>query len=93
MLRGLSNRGWLPFALMPLLAAGSIGAPALQAELSRVVGEDRQGELQGTLSSLGNLASVVGPLVATAAFAGTQASLPGAIWFVGALGYLVCLLL
>ena len=92
-LMGLSNRGWMPFAIMPLLAAGSIGAPALQAELSRAVGEDRQGELQGTLSSLGNLASVISPIVATAGFATTQVSMPGAIWFVGAIGYLVCLLL
>ncbi len=93
LLMGLSNRGWMPFAIMPLLAAGSIGTPALQAELSRAVGEDRQGELQGTLSGLGNLASVIGPIVATAGFAFTQVSLPGAIWFVGAIGYLVCLLL
>ncbi len=92
-LMGLSNRGWMPFAIIPLLATGSIGMPALQAELSRAVGEDRQGELQGTLSSLGNLASVIGPIVVTAGFAATQVSLPGAVWFVGAIGYLVCLLL
>ncbi len=93
LLMGLSSRGWMPFAIMPLLATGSIGTPALQAELSRAAGEDRQGELQGTLSSVGNLASVIGPIVATAAFATTQVTLPGAIWFVGAIGYLVCLLL
>ncbi len=93
LLMGLSNRGWMPFAIMPLLAAGSIGQPALQAEMSRAVGEERQGELQGTLSSLASLASVIGPLLATAGYAATQNSLPGAAWFVGAAGYLVCLLL
>ncbi len=93
LLMGLSNRGWMPFAIMPLLAAGSIGLPALQAEMSRAVGEDRQGELQGTLSSLANLAAVIGPLLATAGYAATEASLPGAVWFAGAAGYLVCLLL
>ncbi len=93
LLMGLSRRGWMPFAIMPLLAAGSIGQPALQAELSGAVGEARQGELQGTLSSLASLASVVGPLLATAGYAATQDSLPGAAWFVAAAGYLVCLLL
>ena len=93
LLMGLSNRGWMPFAIMPLLATGSIGLPALQAEMSRAVGEDRQGELQGTLSSLANLAAVVGPLLATAGYAATVVSLPGAVWFVGAAGYLVCLML
>ena len=93
LLMGLARRGWMPFAIMPLLAAGSVGQPALQAELSGAVGEARQGELQGTLSSLASLASVVGPLLATAGYAATQGSLPGAAWFVAAAGYLVCLVL
>ena len=93
LLMGLARRGWMPFAIMPLLAAGSIGQPALQAELSRAVGEARQGELQGTLSSLASLASVIGPLLATAGYAATQDSLPGAAWFVAAAGYLICLVL
>ena len=78
---------------MPLLATGSIGLPAQQAEMSRAVREDRQGELQGTLSSLANLAAVIGPLLATAGYAATAVSLPGAVWFAGAAGYLVCLML
>ena len=93
LLMGLSDRGWMPFAIMPLLATGSIGLPALQAEMSRAVGEDRQGELQGTLSSLANLAAVIGPLLATAAYAATVASLPGTVWFAAAAGYLACLML
>ena len=90
-LMGLSNQGWMPFAIMPLLAGGSLGMPALQGALSREVGEDRQGELQGTLSSLANLAAVIGPILATALFAATRPVLPGAVWFVGGFGYLVCL--
>ena len=93
LLMGLAGRGWMPFAIMPLFAAGGIGQPALQAELSGAVGEARQGELQGTLSSLASLASVVGPLLATAGYAATQHSLPGAAWFVAAAGYLACLVL
>jgi DHA1 family tetracycline resistance protein-like MFS transporter len=93
LLMGLSNRGWMPFAIMPLLAAGSIGVPALQAAMSRKVGPDRQGELQGSLSSLANLAAVVGPILATLGFAATRHRFPGAVWLIGALGYLLCLAL
>ncbi len=90
-LMGLSNRGWMPFAIMPLLAGGSVGLPAMQGAMSREVGPARQGELQGSLASLANLAAVVGPILATAVFAATARTLPGAVWFAGSLGYLCCL--
>ncbi len=90
-LMGLSTRGWMPFAIMPLLAGGSVGLPALQGAMSREVGPARQGELQGSLASLANLAAVIGPILATAVFAATAHTLPGAVWFAGSLGYLSCL--
>ena len=90
-LMGLSNRGWMPFAIMPLLAGGSVGLPALQGAMSREVGAARQGELQGSLSSLANLAAVAGPVAATAVYAATERTLPGTVWFLGALGYLCCI--
>ncbi|MGI4957659.1 MAG: tetracycline resistance MFS efflux pump, partial [Janthinobacterium lividum] len=86
-------RGWMPFAIMPLLAAGGVGLPALQASVSGAVGPSRQGELQGTLSSLANLAGVVGPLLVTLLFAATLHTLPGVVWFVGVAAYLACALL
>ncbi|NPD65957.1 TCR/Tet family MFS transporter [Lichenicola cladoniae] len=92
-LMGLATRGWMPFAIMPLLSAGGVGLPALQASLSGAVGPARQGELQGTLSSLANLAGVVGPLLVTLLFAATLHTLPGTVWFVGVAAYVACALL
>ena len=90
LLMGLATRGWMPFAIMPLLAGGGVGLPALQGSMSRDVGAERQGELQGTLSSLANLAGIGGPLLVTLLFAATVHTLPGAVWFVGVIAYLVC---
>lgn len=82
----------MPFAIMPLLSA-NVGLPALQGSMSRAVAEARQGELQGTLSSIANLAGVIGPILATLVFAVTLQTLPGAVWYAGALGYLACAML
>lgn len=87
---GLGGRPWLPFAVMPLFAAGNVGMPALQDAMSRAVGPERQGELQGALASLTSLAGIVGPLLATATFAATRDTVPGTAWFAGAAGYLAC---
>ena len=88
---GVGRRPWLPFAIMPLFAAGNVGMPALQDQMSRAVGPDRQGELQGALASLTSLAGVAGPLLATAAFAATRDTVPGAVWFAATAGYLACI--
>ena len=67
-----SPRGWAPFALLPFFAAGGMALPALQALMAHKVDDDHQGELQGTLASMGSLIGVVGPLVATALHAATR---------------------
>ena len=61
----------MPFALLPLFAAGGLTLPALQAMLARKVDEQRQGELQGTLASLTSLIGIGGPLVVTGTVAVT----------------------
>ena len=89
-LMGLARHGWMPFAITPLFGAANVGLPALQSAMSREVGEDRQGELQGSLASLNSLSGVIGPILATLAFGATRQALPGAVWFVAALGYAGC---
>lgn len=88
---GLATAGWMPFALLPLFAAGGLTLPALQAMLARQVDEQRQGELQGLLASLTSLIGIGGPLVVTAGFAATQHSAPGVVWMVAAVVYLLAL--
>src|SRR5262249_27239603 len=46
-LMGVATAGWMPFAFLPLFAAGGLALPALQAMLARQVDEQHQGELQG----------------------------------------------
>jgi MFS transporter, DHA1 family, tetracycline resistance protein len=88
---GIASAGWMPFALLPLFAAGGLTLPALQAMLARQVDEQHQGELQGLLASLTSLIGVGGPLVVTAAFAATQTSWPGLVWLAAAALYLLAL--
>ena len=73
----VATRGWAPFALLPFFAAGGMALPALQALMAHKVDDDHQGELQGTLASMGSLIGVAGPLVATALYAATRDVWPG----------------
>jgi len=75
--------GTLALILTPLAALGAVITPALSAMMSRAVGDDAQGELQGVLASLHALAMIVSPLIMTGIFAaftreGTAFYLPGA---------------
>jgi len=79
--------GTLALILTPLAALGAVITPALTAMMSRAVGDDAQGELQGVLASLNALSMIVAPLLMTsvfAAFSGDAAPvyLPGAPFLV-----------
>jgi DHA1 family tetracycline resistance protein-like MFS transporter len=58
--------------------------------LSLQVGEEHQGELQGTLVSITSLTEVIGPIAATSIYAASPRSAPGLVWIVGAGLYLLC---
>lgn len=87
----LAWRGWMAFALLPLFCLGGIGAPALQSLLTSRVGADHQGRLQGVLTSMTSLVSVVGPLAIAALYFRTRSFFPGLVWIAGAALYLICL--
>ncbi|KVN24684.1 MFS transporter [Burkholderia pyrrocinia] len=84
-----ASAAWVPFALLPLFAAGGLALPALQAMLARQVDDARQGELQGALASVASLIGVAGPLVVTATYAATRGTWPGLVWAAAALLYLL----
>jgi DHA1 family tetracycline resistance protein-like MFS transporter len=86
----LITKGWMVFAIMILFTAGGIALPAFQALLSRQVGEEHQGELQGTLVSITSLTEVIGPIAATSVYEASPAAMPGLVWFVGAGLYVLC---
>ncbi|BDI29975.1 tetracycline efflux MFS transporter Tet(30) [Capsulimonas corticalis] len=87
----LATQGWMAFLLLPLFCLGGIGAPSLQSLLSGQVGDDHQGRLQGVLSSMTSLASIVGPLLISTVYFASRATFPGLVWMGGAALYLLCL--
>lgn len=90
-LLAFATQGWMVFPILLLLAAGGVGMPALQAMLSNNVSSNKQGALQGTLTSLTNLSSIAGPLGFTALYSATAGAWNGWVWIVGATLYLICL--
>ena len=88
-LYGLATRGWMIYAILPFGAVSGIGAQAGQGIVSRSVGPDEQGSVQGALAGLNSVAAFVAPLVATNLFGyfiGPRAPmpLPGIPFFLGA---------
>jgi DHA1 family tetracycline resistance protein-like MFS transporter len=53
-----ATEGWMMFGWMAVWSFMGLAMPALNAVMSRQVGPDEQGELQGALASLGSLTSM-----------------------------------
>ena len=64
-----ANQSWMMFVFMIPYCLGGIAGPALQAILAGHVPPNEQGELQGALTSMISLTSIIGPLVMTNLFA------------------------
>ena len=62
---GSATRGWMIYAILVFVALGGIAGPATQAIITHEVGSTEQGELQGSVNSVGGLAAIIGPLVGT----------------------------
>ncbi|WP_458791631.1 TCR/Tet family MFS transporter [Yoonia sp. MH D7] len=65
---GFVTNGWIALALTPFTALGSIAGPALQGIMSRTASDNQQGELQGTLTSINAVATIIAPLLMTQLF-------------------------
>lgn len=81
--------GTVALILTPLAALAGVITPALQGIMSKAVGDDQQGELQGALTSVSALAMILSPMVMTATFAaftapGAPVYLPGAPFLLSA---------
>ena len=83
-----TSRGWTAFVLLPLWCLGAIAFPALQSMLSRAVPDKAQGQLQGSLASLGNVISVPIPILATLLLTHSPPGLPGLVWLITAVIHL-----
>ncbi|MGB0960542.1 MAG: TCR/Tet family MFS transporter [Halocynthiibacter sp.] len=60
--------GWLVLILTPISALGGLAAPALNAIMSEEVDDRQQGELQGALSSVAALGTIMAPYTMTQVF-------------------------
>ncbi|MGL5892161.1 MAG: TCR/Tet family MFS transporter [Bacteroidia bacterium] len=90
LIAAMAESNFLMFASVVPLALGGLAGPTIQGILSKVVGKDEQGELQGFIVSLQSLTAVVGPVLMTSLFAwftdGTAGVIiPGASYFASAI--------
>ena len=89
LLFGLANQSWMVFVFLIPYCLGGISGPSLQSIMSAQVPANQQGELQGGLTSLMSVTSIIGPLLMTNIFTHftTQGNyhIPGSAFFAGAL--------
>lgn len=87
---GLATKGWMVYCIIVFGSLAGIALPAIQGMISNTVGDDEQGGLQGSLTSLQSLARVISPIVVTSIFAyfisaNAPVYLPGAAFFFSAI--------
>lgn len=85
---GLATKSWVMFTMSAVWSLSFVGGPATQGLISKRFGPDEQGLVQGGLSSLQSVTSIVGPLIATSVFAyftSPPRNVPGAPFLLGAL--------
>lgn len=87
---------WHVFAYMPISVFSAVAVPALQGLMSNSVADNAQGELQGAMSSLTALATIISPFVMTRVFSfftaeTTPVYLPSAPFLLSALSVVVAL--
>ena len=87
---GFADSGWIFLVGLPISAIWGLAAPSTQALITRQVGPEVQGRIQGALMSLVSMAGIIGPGVFAGSFGwfiGPKAPvhLPGAPFLIAAL--------
>lgn len=91
---GIASQGWMMFAFLVPYCLGGIASPTIQGMISNQVPDNEQGELQGGLTGLISLSSIIGPVLMTNVFYFFSKDdaiifLPGAPFFLGAIFILI----
>ncbi|OUJ71821.1 TCR/Tet family MFS transporter [Hymenobacter crusticola] len=94
LLFAFASEGWMMFVFLIPYCLGGIAGPALQGIMAGQVPPNAQGELQGALTSLVSLTSIIGPPLMTnifSFFTGPKAPVhfPGAAFLTGAILILI----
>jgi len=64
----LASQSWMMFAFLVPYCLGGIAGPSLQSVISGHVPANQQGELQGSLTSLMSLTTIIGPPIMSVTF-------------------------
>ncbi len=92
-----ANQSWMMFAFLVPYCLGGIAGPSLQATVSGKVPSNEQGELQGALTSLMALTTILGPLIMNNLFTYFTTSapihFPGVSFLLGAIFMLASILI
>ncbi|MCC6685178.1 MAG: MFS transporter, partial [Bacteroidia bacterium] len=97
-LLAFATQSWMMYAFLVPYCLGGIAGPALQGIISSQVPPNEQGELQGALTSLVSVTSIIGPLLMNQLFAAFTSSrapfyFPGVSFFTGAVFTVISTLL
>lgn len=95
---GLAPTGHITYIIIILASLAGVTAPTVQGIISRNVGADEQGGVQGALTSLASITGVIGPPIMTGLFgyfirADAPFKLPGVSFFFSAALIIVALYL
>ena len=87
---GLADHGWIFLVGLPVSALWGIAAPSTQALITREVGPEVQGRIQGAIMSLVSMAGIVGPSIFAGSFGyfvdeSNPIRLPGIPFFIASL--------
>jgi MFS transporter, DHA1 family, tetracycline resistance protein len=92
LLFAFATESWMMYAFMIPFGLGGLAGPALQSLITQQVGANEQGELQGGLTSLQSITTILGPLFASnlfAYFTTKEHNFPGAAFLAaGVVGFL-----
>ena len=95
---GLVGSEIIVFCILPIAAMSEMVNPSLKAYMSNETSDEHQGLLQGILSSLVGLTSIIGPIFMTSIFnysatAGTKLLLPGTPFLFAAILFILSLII
>ena len=92
-----ATESWMMFAFLVPYCLGGIAGPALQSTLAGHIPPNEQGELQGALTSLMSLTTIIGPLIMNNLFkyftTSAPIQFPGVSFLLGAIFMLLSTLI
>lgn len=88
LLYAFANQEWMMFSIIAIYSLGGISGPALQSEISSKVPSNEQGDIQGALTAVVSITSIIGPPLMTNTFyyfthSDAPFKFPGAPFFLG----------